>query len=68
MCGNQAQDATKSYTRSDDAQDAQDTNLTFLASGCKAGAPYAPYSFAGASGGIQQLISANEITARVPNL
>ena len=46
MCGNWAQDATKSYTRSEDDQDAQDANLTSLASGCKAGAPDAPYIFA----------------------
>ena len=46
MCGNQAQDATKSHTCSEDAQDARDANLTLLASGCKAGAPDAPYIFA----------------------
>ena len=46
MCGNQAQDATKSHTHSEDAQDAQDANLTSLVSGCKAGAPDAAYIFA----------------------
>ena len=46
MCGYRAQDATKSHTCSKDAQDAQDANLTSLASGCKAGAPDAPYIFA----------------------
>ena len=35
MCGNWAQDATKSHTRSEDAQDALDANLTSLASVCK---------------------------------
>ena len=46
MCGNRAQDATKSHTHSEDSQDAQDANLTSLASGCKAGIPDAPYIFA----------------------
>ena len=46
MCGNRAQDATKSHTHSEDAQNAQDANLTSLASGCKAGAPDAAYIFA----------------------
>jgi len=46
MCGNPAQNATKRYTRSEDTQDAQDANLTSLASGCKAGAQDAPYIFA----------------------
>ena len=46
MCGNWAQDATKSHTSSEDAQDAQDPNLTLLASGCKADVSDAPYIFA----------------------
>ena len=46
VCGNQAQNATKSHTRSGDAQDAQDANLTSLASGCKADMSDAPYNFA----------------------
>ena len=36
MCGNWAQDVTKSHTRSEDAQNALDANLTSLASGWKA--------------------------------
>ena len=43
MCGNPAQDATKSHTRSEEAQDIQDANLTSHASGHQAGAPDAPY-------------------------
>ena len=46
MYGNRAQDATKSYTRSEDAQDAQNANLTLLASGCKTGASDVLYIFA----------------------
>ena len=46
MCGNRAQDATKSHTRSEDAQDAQDANWTSLASGCKADVSDVPYVFA----------------------
>ena len=46
VSGNRAQDATKSHTCSDDAQDAQNANLTSLASGCKAEAPDAWYIFA----------------------
>ena len=34
MGGDQVQDATKSQTRRQDAQDAKDANLTSLASGC----------------------------------
>ena len=49
MCGNWAQDATKSHTRPEDAQDAQDANLTSLASGCKADVSDAPYIFADAT-------------------
>ena len=46
MCSNRAQDAIKSYTRSEDAQDAQDANWTLLASGCMAGASDTLYIFA----------------------
>ena len=46
VCGNPAQDATKSNTRFENAQDVQDANLTSLASGCKAKASDAPYIFA----------------------
>ena len=46
MCGNRAQDATKSHTHTEDAQDAQDANWTSLASGCKADVSDAPYIFA----------------------
>ena len=46
MCGNRAQDTTKSHTRTEDAQDAQDANWTSLASGCKADVSDAPYIFA----------------------
>ena len=35
MGGHQVQDATKAHTRRQDAQDAQDANVTSLASGCK---------------------------------
>ena len=35
MGGNQVQDATKAHTRCQNAQEAQDANLTSLASGCK---------------------------------
>ena len=49
MCGNPAKDATKSRTHSEEAQDAQDANLTLLASGCQAGTPDAPYIFADVS-------------------
>ena len=48
MCGNRAQDATKSHTRTEDAQDAQDANWTSLASGCKADVSDALYIFADA--------------------
>ena len=34
MGGDRVQDATKSQTRGQEAQDAKDTNLTSLASGC----------------------------------
>ena len=60
MCGNQAQDATKSHTRTEDAQDAQDANWTSLASGCKADVSDAPYIFADALGegiGIGKLLT-----------
>ena len=46
MCCNRAQDATKSHTRSEDAQDAQDANLTLFASGWKADLSDTPYIFA----------------------
>ena len=46
VCGNRAQDTTKSHTRSEDAQDSQDANLTLLVSGCKADVSDAPYIFA----------------------
>ena len=39
MCGNQAQNATGSHSWFEDAQDAQDANLTSLASGCNTDAP-----------------------------
>ena len=35
MGGNHVQDATKSHTRRQDAQDTQDANLALLVSGCK---------------------------------
>ena len=35
MGGNRVQDATMLHTRRQDAQDAQDANLTSPASGCK---------------------------------
>ena len=38
MGGDRVQDATRSHTWRQDAQDAQDANLTSLASGCKVGA------------------------------
>ena len=46
MFGNWAQDATKSNTRSEDALDALDANLTSLASGCKAEVSDTLYIFA----------------------
>ena len=48
VSGNRAQDATKSHTGSEDAQDVRDANLTFLVSGCKADVSDAPYIFADA--------------------
>ena len=35
MGGDNVQDATKSHTQRQDAQDAQDAHVTSLASGCK---------------------------------
>ena len=46
MCGNQAHNATGSHTWSQDAPDAQDSNLTSLASGWNTDAPDAPKIFA----------------------
>ena len=47
--GNRVQDATMSHTRRQDAQDAQDANLTSPVSGCKLDACDANYIFADVS-------------------
>ena len=49
VTGNWAQDATKSYTRTENAQDAQDANLISLASGCKTSLPDVPQIFTNVS-------------------
>ena len=46
VCGNQAHNATGSHTWSHDAPDAQDANLTLLASGWNTDAPDVPKIFA----------------------
>lgn len=46
MYGNYTQEATKSHTNFEDAQDAQDVNLTLLVSEYKANVPDVLYFFA----------------------